>query len=988
VNDLKSIRDLEEYMVAVRAYVPLEKAEPARKPRPSPKPSEWVLIFDTETTTDPAQRLRFGSFQLRFKGDLDRSGLFYHPSALSARDKRVLVQFAAEHRLELLTVEEFVEDVLFKMAYELRATIVGFNLPFDISRLAIRHSPARRRPMRGGFSFQLSADRWKPRIQVRHLSRRAALIRFTAPAKQRTPRGMRKHERVPVRRGFFVDVKTIDAALTSRSDTLGSLAEFLNVPSRKTAVESHGGPLTTDYIAYAVNDTQVTWECFAELRERYLKHNLTKTPIDRIKSEAGIGKAYLKEMEIQTFRLMQPDFPPEMFNIIMQTYFGGRSEVHLRRVVTRVLYSDFLSMYPTVCTLMGLWRYVTAKGVDWCDSTEETRALLATVTKEDFQKPASWAALTTLVQVLPDRDILPLRAPYEGEAQYTIGLNEVSSVTPLWYTLADCIGSKLLTGGAPKIVKALSFEPRAMQSGLQPVNIAGDPAFRVDPRSVDFYKAIIELRATIKARLRNCADAERAALKSQEQALKILANSTAYGIFVEENVEELSGPEIALRYSDDGTSYPVSIDKVEMPGAYFHPLLATLITGAARLMLAIAERLAIDAGLDWAFCDTDSMAFANPSGMDDAEFCRRVERIRDWFNVLNPYRGAGDLLKLEDANFALVNGKASDRLAPLYLWAVSAKRYVLFNFDNAGRPVLRKASAHGLGHLMAPYSEAQAPVSIPAPAAPLKDIGVDRWQHDVWYRIVQAALADHPDQVQLSDLPRFDKPAASRYGATTPALLRWFNTYNDDRTYSDQVRPFNFLTAFQLRRTPASDWDTLDPADTQTKSRRKADDLPRPVAPFNSDPSRAAEGCFDRHTGKPVRPDHLKDYAEGLAQYHIHPESKFRNGDYLDRGTTVRRHVQIATVLFIGKEANRWEEQFYLGYDPESQTEYDMGEDGVENIRARIREAAVKFGQRRLAAAAGMSREALRAILKGEAKPRKGTIGRLLGTISMLASLE
>jgi hypothetical protein len=402
VNDLKSIRDLEEYMVAVRAYVPLEKAEPARKPRPSPKPSEWVLIFDTETTTDPAQRLRFGSFQLRFKGDLDRSGLFYHPSALSARDKRVLVQFAAEHRLELLTVEEFVEDVLFKMAYELRATIVGFNLPFDISRLAIRHSPARRRPMRGGFSFQLSADRWKPRIQVRHLSRRAALIRFTAPAKQRTPRGMRKHERVPVRRGFFVDVKTIDAALTSRSDTLGSLAEFLNVPSRKTAVESHGGPLTTDYIAYAVNDTQVTWECFAELRERYLKHNLTKTPIDRIKSEAGIGKAYLKEMEIQTFRLMQPDFPPEMFNIIMQTYFGGRSEVHLRRVVTRVLYSDFLSMYPTVCTLMGLWRYVTAKGVDWCDSTEETRALLATVTKEDFQKPASWAALTTLVQVLPD----------------------------------------------------------------------------------------------------------------------------------------------------------------------------------------------------------------------------------------------------------------------------------------------------------------------------------------------------------------------------------------------------------------------------------------------------------------------------------------------------------------------------------------------------------------------------------------------------------
>ena len=40
------------------------------------------------------------------------------------------------------------------------------------------------------------------------------------------------------------------------------------------------------------------------------------------------------------------------------------------------------------------------------------------------------------------------------------------------------------------------------------------------------------------------------------------------------------------------------------------PLLGVLITGAARLMLAITERLVLDEGLDWAFCDTDSMALA------------------------------------------------------------------------------------------------------------------------------------------------------------------------------------------------------------------------------------------------------------------------------------------------------------------------------------------------------------------------------------------
>src|SRR4051812_28246241 len=166
--------------IAVRAYVPLAVAERPRKQRPIPTPSEWVLVFDTETTTDPAQRLRFGSFQLRHDGKLVKHGLFYDPAALTARDQRVIRRFARDNGLELLTVGDFIEDVFYKFGYQLRATIVGFNLPFDLSRLAIHHGPARRRPMRGGFSFQLSANPFRPRVQVKHLSRRAAMIRFAA----------------------------------------------------------------------------------------------------------------------------------------------------------------------------------------------------------------------------------------------------------------------------------------------------------------------------------------------------------------------------------------------------------------------------------------------------------------------------------------------------------------------------------------------------------------------------------------------------------------------------------------------------------------------------------------------------------------------------------------------------------------------------------------------------------------------------------------
>jgi hypothetical protein len=769
---------------------------------------------------------------------------------------------------------------------------------------------------------------------------------------------------------------------------LGSLAEFLKVPSRKLDTDEHGGALTSAYIAYALRDVQVTWECYVELSRRYAKHQLTRTPIDRIKSEAGIGKAYLKEMGIRPCRLVQPDFPPEITNIIMQTYFGGRSEVHLRRLIAQVLYCDFLSMYLTVCTLMGLWRWVIARGVAFRDTTDETQSLLATITVQDFQCPKTWRNLATLVQLVPDGDILPVRAQYNGDSQYTIGLNTLTSDSPLWYTLADCINSKFQAGKVPKIQRALRFRPKEIQTGLRSILIAGNPEFRVDPSRDDFYKLLVELRSSIKRRSKSCTSREAPEFSSQEQALKILGNSTSYGIFMEINVEELNEPASALRYADDGTSGLITVDKAELPGSYFHPLLASLITAGARLMLGIAERLAIDAGLDWAFCDTDSMAFAKPLGVDDREFHQRVEGIRTWFNALNPFHGAGDLLKLEDANFARVDGKPGDRLSPLLIWAISAKRYALFNVDAAGKPILRKASAHGLGHLMKPYFDAEAPTSIPGPTAPLDDIGVDRWQYDVWYRIITAALNDNPDRASVLDLPNFHRAAASRYAATTPNLLRWFDTHNNKRDYAEQVRPFNFLTVFPPRRNFATDWN--DVSETAKPRKRKSDngsDIPRPVAPYNADPKLVAANCFDRLTGDPISIDRLKTYAEALSDYHLHPESKFLNGDYLDRGATERRHVHVSAIRAIGKEANRWEEQLHLGYDLEAQIDYGIGEDGIAAVRVRVCEAALVYGQRRLAGTAGVARERLRMFIAGKANLRAKTVTRLLSAISALATL-
>ena len=70
-----------------------------------------------------------------------------------------------------------------------------------------------------------------------------------------------------------------------------------------------------------------------------------------------------------------------------------------------------------------------------------------------------------------------------------------------------------------------------------------------------------------------------------------------------------------------------------------------------------------------------------------------------------------------------------------------------------GQPILRKASAHGLGHIRAPYDATNPAKDIPAPVMPPEKIGVERWQHDLWWKIITAALAGNPDQVDLNYQP-------------------------------------------------------------------------------------------------------------------------------------------------------------------------------------------------------------------------------------------
>ena len=175
----------------------------------------------------------------------------------------------------------------------------------------------------------------------------------------------------------------------------------------------------------------------------------------------------------------------------------------------------------------------------------------------------------------------------------------------------------------------------------------------------------------------------------------------------------------------DPEPYECSVIHPEQPGEFCFPPLASLITGAARLMLALLEHAVSQLGGTYAMEDTDSMAIVSTEkggrvpckGGDvpskggtkavKALSRKQVNQIVQRFEALNPYDRnviGGSVLKIEDDNYDPKTGKQRQ----LHCLAISAKRYALFLRAKNGEPILLREqknnkkdrwSRHGLGHL-------------------------------------------------------------------------------------------------------------------------------------------------------------------------------------------------------------------------------------------------------------------------------------------------
>jgi hypothetical protein len=91
----------------------------AGAPRGVTGPNDMVLIFDTETTTDPSQRVRVLFYQLRIGGRLDEEGAAYEPEVLEPSEVATLRAYCHSKGLpEPMTIDAFRDQIFFGCGYD------------------------------------------------------------------------------------------------------------------------------------------------------------------------------------------------------------------------------------------------------------------------------------------------------------------------------------------------------------------------------------------------------------------------------------------------------------------------------------------------------------------------------------------------------------------------------------------------------------------------------------------------------------------------------------------------------------------------------------------------------------------------------------------------------------------------------------------------------------------------------------------------------
>ena len=725
--------------IAVRGYTQKVKessGNPIFNQKTVPLVHDRVLVFDTETTIDQYQNFKIGFFQIYQEGYIQHEGLFYESSMLADKEESTFLSYARKNDIALYSLKEFIDDVFYQEIFWHKTLCVGFNLPFDISRISKKVGDSRG-INKGGFTFTLSDNRFNPPIIVKRIGD-AYTFKFTST---------KLNEGKDRFSGYFLDAQKIaEVLLQSKRISLDRAGEKLNTKIKKMKGIEHGN-VTERYIDYLIQDVETTYEVYEKLIDELDLYQID-IPLTKIYSSASIGKHALKQLGIESFLNLNPKFPSGMLGNIMTSYYGGRCECKIRKQPVKVTTLDFTSMYPTITMEMDLWNFMIAESLEMKDVTDEIREMLSKVDLAYLQNKENWKDFIVMVKIQPDGDILPVRMDYKGSnTGYNVGVNHLSSDNELWYALPDVIASVILTGKVPKIIEAIRFIPKGIQKGLRKSQILG---IDIDPSKDNLVQVLVEERQKIKLQMKsiNKEYPEYQQLKSRAQAIKILVNAMSYGIFIELNPEDKKS-NIQVYGLDD---FNTSENRYEKAGNYYHPLLAVMITAGSKLFLAMAEAKARELDSVHTYMDTDSI-FVSP---------KHTQEIIDYFQPLNPYSLDIELLKSEKVD--------------VWFYGISSKRYALYTYENDKIKFMegeRSFKLHGLGHLTNPFPKV-----------------VNDWQAEIWEDLLKLHYG------KISELDIEEKYsslyAISSLTVSTPNVLHRFDKINKGKHWSEQIKPFSF----------------------------------------------------------------------------------------------------------------------------------------------------------------------------------------------------
>ena len=701
-----------------------------------------VLTLATETTSDRQQSLTFGSCGVWVNGSLYKIILF-HDENLDSKKVDVIKQVADALQKEknciviVSSKDEFVTKVFYPYVYEARAKCVSFDLPYELSRLATSWGTARK--MQDAFSIKLVENNPRlPAIKIKSINSDAAFIQFATPL--RTKSEKKKIPTHKVYRGYFLDLKTLGYAMSNES--FDRLDEIVNTFGVDTNLQNKKG-ITKDAIRNNVEKTLTMHNLYCKIIS-VLEDTFLVKPFhaNKLYSPASIGKLYLEKLNIKPLLEKDSDFSKEIMGNLMSAYYGGKVETRIRKTPVPVTYLDCTSTYPTLFSLMNMYSFLIAEKIETSITTEKTQKFLDEITLQDISDKETWKYLTTICKVVPDGNmIVPIRCSYGSKKTTNIGVNYLKSTdgTSLWYTVADLIASKLLTGHTPIIEKAITFAPVGIQQNIPDEKIDIFKGVTVNPRNENFIEKLIEKRLEMKQSLSNCEID-----KTVQNTIKIIANTASYGIHIQVNTEKSEKQNESVTVYGIDESFSVdhnTISRKEIPAKHFNPILGVFLPAAARLVLAAAENIVLSHRDGYiAYMDTDSI-MVSP---------KHANEIQKFFQKLNLYENKNvKIMKIEKSD----NGKL---LENVLFYGISSKRYALFEYDEIEHKFnIHKFTSHGLAHLL--------------------DVNTKQWWHDI------LTMHYSPERKQ-EILDKYDtKYAVSKMSITTPNVLKRFS----------RLRPFN-----------------------------------------------------------------------------------------------------------------------------------------------------------------------------------------------------